>query len=527
MGSGEIKYEKVYGSPRPPPKISFKDNWMRELGSEVAGGGKDSEQTQPKTKNPNVRTGRLVLAGQPSGSSAQDIDKRVFLDCESTNVRTGRPVSSCVPVSVERLDQDKDADENVEADHVRTGRPVGKWTIHRFVHTSRGNRHWLQSVWIVTCSCENKQKTSVFANSWRRSRVTRIDKHFKPICNKITPTTPVCDESQAMTRENGQCRVVRVMRNNSKSAMLRMPSLLESRNSLLHLWTSLERKRIQPNFSPMATACLLNPELRHQEGATSWCSARQNWSTERAFRGPQCEEEMSNNNPARSNVSWFAREVHRDGQISTRKPLLLPILWGVREIQENWFISLNKSGRNAPMKHRSDFREALKNMHRLHRESGEERPEPIPFYQYQNWHSSSSWSGTSQNGLKRVTNGYVDWSLTFIIHVNINSIVMWETLQNNADWDCFKTPISQEILRIQNLHQVEHCAFSEVIRLFQSAGCVSDKFQFHTIQQNQKSFPWTQDWGWTVSPHLIDGIWSSQFMDTRIRVIKNKRLVNE
>ena len=34
-----------------------------------------------------------------------------------------------------------------------------------------------------------------------------------------------------------------------------------------------------------------------------------------------------------------------------------------------------------------------------------------------------------------------------------------ETLQNNKDWDCFKTPILQEILRIQNLHQVEHCAF--------------------------------------------------------------------
>ena len=26
---------------------------------------------------------------------------------------------------------------------------------------------------------------------------------------------------------------------------------------------------------------------------------------------------------------------------------------------------------------------------------------------------------------------------------------MWETLPNNADWDCFKTPILQEILRIQ------------------------------------------------------------------------------
>ena len=67
---------------------------------------------------------RPVSAEQPSGSSAQEINKRVFLDCESTNVRTGRPVYYCVPVSVKRSDQDKDADENVDADHVRMGRPV-------------------------------------------------------------------------------------------------------------------------------------------------------------------------------------------------------------------------------------------------------------------------------------------------------------------------------------------------------------------------------------------------------------------
>ena len=60
METGEVLYEKVYMSPRPPPKISFNDNWMKELGSEVAGGSKDSKQTQPKTKNPIVRKGRLV-----------------------------------------------------------------------------------------------------------------------------------------------------------------------------------------------------------------------------------------------------------------------------------------------------------------------------------------------------------------------------------------------------------------------------------------------------------------------------------
>ena len=32
MKSGEVIYEKVCASPPPPPKISFKDNWMKELG---------------------------------------------------------------------------------------------------------------------------------------------------------------------------------------------------------------------------------------------------------------------------------------------------------------------------------------------------------------------------------------------------------------------------------------------------------------------------------------------------------------
>ena len=36
METGEVKDEKVYASPRPPPKISLKHDWMKEMGSEVA-----------------------------------------------------------------------------------------------------------------------------------------------------------------------------------------------------------------------------------------------------------------------------------------------------------------------------------------------------------------------------------------------------------------------------------------------------------------------------------------------------------
>ena len=61
MESGEIMYEKVYASPRPLSKISFKDNWMKESGSEVDGGSEDSQQTQQKIKNPILSTVRPVF----------------------------------------------------------------------------------------------------------------------------------------------------------------------------------------------------------------------------------------------------------------------------------------------------------------------------------------------------------------------------------------------------------------------------------------------------------------------------------
>ena len=58
--------------------------------------------------------------------------------------------------------------------------------------------------------------------------------------------------------------------------------------------------------------------------------------------------------------------------------------------QKHWYLTLNKSGKNAPMRLRSDFRGAVTIMNRLHRESGDEGAEPIPFEQYQRWYLSSS-----------------------------------------------------------------------------------------------------------------------------------------
>ena len=43
--------------------------------------------------------------------------------------------------------------------------------------------------------------------------------------------------------------------------------------------------------------------------------------------------------------------------------------------------------------------------------------------------------------------------------MNTDNIVMWVILLNSADWDCFKTLTSREILKIRNPLLEEHCAF--------------------------------------------------------------------
>ena len=53
-----------------------------------------------------------------------------------------------------------------------------------------------------------------------------------------------------------------------------------------------------------------------------------------------------------------------------------------KRYQGLWYLTLNKSGKNAPMRLRSGFRAAVTIKNRLHQESGEERAEPISPQQY-------------------------------------------------------------------------------------------------------------------------------------------------
>ena len=61
METGEVMYEEVYASPRPPPKISLKQDWMKELGSEVARNQKEKLFNNPKVPNQANQTQTQIM----------------------------------------------------------------------------------------------------------------------------------------------------------------------------------------------------------------------------------------------------------------------------------------------------------------------------------------------------------------------------------------------------------------------------------------------------------------------------------
>ena len=106
----EVLYENFFMSPRPPPKISLKHEWQRELGSEHAqrpevGQLSRSFQSKQPTLNPiRERSGRpdvthdvIGVEDERKTSRSQEIDVNSFCEEPCSSERTGRLVKKPIP----------------------------------------------------------------------------------------------------------------------------------------------------------------------------------------------------------------------------------------------------------------------------------------------------------------------------------------------------------------------------------------------------------------------------------------------
>ena len=138
LKTGEVLYEKVYISPRSPPKISLRHEWTKELGSkvvqqpegeivrqpegEVVRQTKFFQSTQP-TPNPiRDRSGRPDdMQDERKTSRSQEINVNSFNEELSSSDRTGRLVET---EEIQTRSSEDSKSLNVEQTHDRTGRPV-------------------------------------------------------------------------------------------------------------------------------------------------------------------------------------------------------------------------------------------------------------------------------------------------------------------------------------------------------------------------------------------------------------------
>ena len=135
LKTGEVLYEKVYASPRPPPKISLKHDWKR-LGSEDGCSTTrgiscatiiSSQSNQPNPNPDHDRTEKPVDCPQKRSKRSirsQEIETRSFHEEAVKHDRTVRPVVETSRTQTRSFDDSKSFNVEDKAAHDRTGLPV-------------------------------------------------------------------------------------------------------------------------------------------------------------------------------------------------------------------------------------------------------------------------------------------------------------------------------------------------------------------------------------------------------------------
>ena len=146
LKTGEVFYEKAHMSPRPPPNISLRHDWTKELGSkvvqqpegkvarqpegEVARQAKFFQPTQPITSpncdrsgQPDITQDVIVVQNERKTSRSQEISVNSFNEELCPSDRSGQPDITQDVISVQKCSSEDNKSLNVEQTHDRSGQP--------------------------------------------------------------------------------------------------------------------------------------------------------------------------------------------------------------------------------------------------------------------------------------------------------------------------------------------------------------------------------------------------------------------
>ena len=376
------------------PRFPFKDNRMKEFDSEVAGSSKDTQRIQPKSKTQFSRTERSV-GGQ---ESTQEIEKGILFDHEDIkhSTITGKPVcgsestQSCVsmPTKIE------------EEDQTRTGRPVDVEELD-IDFRNPGLSH------AIVKQAENFRV---------RELVKKIESHphreaLQADLQQNNIYNPLSNNSKAMIREMGNVELFGLCETIPEVQCSHC--LLYWNQGVMYCTCGqfLVESESRRKFHKLRLDALSIPHYVIKKGRSH--GARHGKTEEQkeyhmAYNAwKRCCKKVDSQGELFAGIHdrFLRDQVYRESQLA--------IGWTEQKCKEmdelaqedhtyhltseerrryhnQWYLTLNKSGKNGHMKLRSDFRATVHHKKSLHRESGEQVAEPISPQQYRRWHPSSS-----------------------------------------------------------------------------------------------------------------------------------------
>ena len=323
---------------------------MKELDSEVAGGSKDSEKNQPKSKTHLSRTERPVGGQESTQVEELDIDLRVSglpsaVVSQAENFRVPELVKK-IESHLHREALQADLQQNNVYNPFSNNskvmiRELGKVELFEYpkMQCSRCFLQWNQGV--IYCTCGHFLVESESSKKFHKLRLDALSiPHY--VIKKGRPHGARHGKTEAQKEYHI-----------AFNAWKRCCKRVDAEEELY--------KGIHDRF--------LRDQVRRES------QLKIGWTEQKCIE-----------------MDKLAQEDHTY-RLSKEE---------FKRYQGQWCLTLNKSGKNAPMRLRSDFRAAVTIKNRLHRESGEERAETISHQQYRRCHpSSSSDSWWNQDTSKR------------------------------------------------------------------------------------------------------------------------------
>ena len=211
-------------SPRPPPTISYKDNWTCDLDSDFTRSSKDIQRIELK---PNTQLSSKGTKFDRDTLNQEKHDKVTDPTSIGKLVSGHQSTKRCVLIP-----------KHVENNQTGTGKPVtvDQEEEHQIDFRVPGLSHSV----VKEAKHLRIQELVKKIESHPHREALQADLQQNNVCNPFSNNQFEGDDPRS-----GQCRVIRVVRNYTKSTMFSLSSLLESRDCVLYLWTMFDWQRIQ------------------------------------------------------------------------------------------------------------------------------------------------------------------------------------------------------------------------------------------------------------------------------------------